>query len=89
MAHNEDNGPMNINNTFLVEANVNDEIPFFSYGYAGEVLTQSSAWNDYIIFTSDFVHPANPVQGIIIFIICSILILFFRTYVVCVFIICI
>eukprot|EP00483_Globobulimina_turgida_P008592 UN08610 len=27
------------------------------------MLTQSCSWNDWIIFTSNFVHPSNPVQS--------------------------
>eukprot|EP01083_Nonionella_stella_P067553 178745_1 len=63
IAHNEDNRSPNRNNTFLVKANITEEIPFYSYGYAGEILTQSAGWNEFIIFTSNFVHPLNPVPG--------------------------
>ena len=59
IAHNEDNQFMNRNNTYLVHANVSGEISFFSYGYSGEILTQSSAWNEFAIFTSNYVGPTN------------------------------
>ena len=60
--HNEDNGAENRNVTFIVKAQVNDELVFYSYGYAGEVLTQAMGWNKYIGFSGNFVHPSTFVK---------------------------
>lgn len=50
LGHNEDNhGPMSLNHTYIVSANISGEPPFHSYGYAGEALTQSMAWNQWIV----------------------------------------
>eukprot|EP01084_Bolivina_argentea_P065567 119507_1 len=58
ISHNEDNGLADANNSFLIKVgNINNEIGFFSYGYAGELLTQSVGWNHHIIFTANLVRP--------------------------------
>lgn len=63
IAHNEDNQGLNRNKTYLVLANVSTEIPFVSYGYSGEILSQSLAFNNYGIWTSNYVGPQSAEMG--------------------------
>ncbi|ETO01760.1 hypothetical protein RFI_35680 [Reticulomyxa filosa] len=63
MAHNEDNIPECRNVTYVVDAAIEGGLSFVTYSYAGELPTQAFGYNDYIVFTSNYVHPANPVVG--------------------------